>query len=430
MKSSDDQSIFAWDWLPRFTVAGRSASNFPRLRCSHLIDSGWDIETPTAFEGLDFLMYKNAESIGLSSSSMLSPDPIFFYASSGVGQPPAGRPGVSAPYFTTNKGLSITLPIYHPEYALSGGSGAGFREQQPLAMVTVCHSILNRRAVQIGIGVFLGLLDHRTSAYTRARHWDFRPYDDQFFRGHIMAVMIPWNLFEKYFRPKAIFAPRSLSIKSIFGWDQTPEVAVWLLNGPETEHHPQIELLLPRLRRPDPRDWHEHMGSVPLLLLKRGRAANGAIFKVTYAHWNTRKKPPRREAFILVRATRNDDFISPLPASRDIHDGGWVENQSFRWRCDEVSLIKGSPTASDEGVWWRLHGKEVTLQEALDHQLPEDPKSFAHESKCFLGEARGLGTNTPHVTVRLEGAAFWLTNPHSSMKFLHAAPYVKSDSHD
>ncbi|KAK5654059.1 hypothetical protein OQA88_7737 [Cercophora sp. LCS_1] len=238
IKTSDDQTVFAWDWLPRFPHTGRRSPNFPTLRSTHLVNSGWDVRPiGNSAQTLDRTPYQSAQVITSGATSMFAPDPVFFYASSYIGPYNQGSYVPSVPYIITNKGLSITLNIYDPRPS-QRTKKTYFGDHQPLGMLTMFYS----GSSCSGVAVFLGGDRITEKTYARAFYTDYELDRSQMFRGHLMAVTLPKKLFEKFFRPTAIFVRQSDTMHSIFQWDQAPGVAVWPLNDPKNDNVPRIKM--------------------------------------------------------------------------------------------------------------------------------------------------------------------------------------------
>lgn len=443
IKSSDDQTIFAWDWLPRFKETGRASPRFPALRCTHLVDSGWDVKPAYTDDDYHYRQYTNAPEISSSMTSLFAPDPVFFYASSEVGYYKSsdirvgydddddgdvsthalGRVSMSEPYFVTNKGMSITLPLHDP-------SVHGTRPQpltcwrlgdpQPLAMITAHPHAggVSSSGICEGVAVFLRAVGRKTSTYDRATELDEVGHVSvSLFRGHLMSVTMPLDWFKKYFRRSRIFVPSSRSVQSIFAWDQAPEAAVWLLNDFAPEETLRMELFLscgPPNYKPD------HSPLFPPLfqsLLKRGAASLGAIYKVTYSRTEPlwRMKQTTSKAYVLVRAVRR---------AKPFGDPG----TSFRWGCHSISPAKvenstdrKSQSTTDQSrecrdlLWWEFAGQSLTLQQILDTHPDPCPGSVVDDATEVL-----LTLGRRKIRILLGGSAHWVTNPVSSMRFLCA----------
>ncbi|KAK0654972.1 heterokaryon incompatibility protein-domain-containing protein [Cercophora newfieldiana] len=434
VKSSDDRTIFAWDWLPRFAVTGRDNPNFPNLRAAHLVDSGWDVQPMYTGEAIDFYQYKDAPDISSGATSLLAPDPVFFYASNNIATHPdpdapesnLGRVNISTPYFITNKGLSITLPLLDPSaHAVRPRTLTSRRwgDPQPLAMISAqrhTSSFIQGQLAEVpsdicqGVAIFLKAADREASTYDRAVEPDELGHDSvSMFRGHLMHVTMPWDWFRKYFCDTPMFVPSSGKLQSIFAWDQAPDAAVWLLNDFKTQDTVRIELFLgagPLKYRPD------HWSLFPSLL-EKSIACIGAIYKITTIFSERRllrgKREVTHEACVIVRAY-----------------GGYAANPdstkvALRWSCDAIfPSSRGAPvTAQDRAsrvsVLWDFGGTTgMTLHQILNCRADQYPQSGSLFVESTASQLILLGQRK--VMVRLGGSGRWVTNPASSMKFLCA----------
>jgi len=388
-------------------------------------------------ETIDFHQYQNAPDVSSGATSLFAPDPVFFYASSEVGiyESPEGMPlpgfgqaNMSAPYFITNKGLSITLPLLDPStHAIRPRTLTSRRygDPHPLAMLSVYRRTRDpsgRRhefpsGLCQGVAIFLKAAQHETSTYDRAVEADELGHVSvSMFRGHLMRVTIPWDWFTKYFCDTPMFVPASGKLQSIFAWDQAPDAAIWLLNDFRTEDTLRVELFLgsgPLAYKP------AHWSLFPSLM-EKGVTSVGAIYKVTAIYSETKllwsKKETIHEAYIVVRAARKS---TATQGSADT---------KLRWSCQRISPAKelganaGPPvTVQDRKtralVRWDLgRGVNMTLRQILDSDPFSDPTTF-HDvgiasERIVLGQRK--------IMVHLGGTASWVTNPASSMRFLCA----------
>ncbi|KAK4451147.1 hypothetical protein QBC34DRAFT_58584 [Podospora aff. communis PSN243] len=386
-------------------------------------------------EVVDFYRYRDAPDISSGATFLFAPDPVFFYASSDVGtyETPdtfgsnLGRVNMSAPYFLTNKGLSITLPLQDPSaHAVRPRTLTSRRwgDPQPLAMLSAHRHTADLRAppdefpsgLCEGVAIFLRAADRETSTYDRAAEPDEAGHESvSMFRGHLMHVVMPWDWFKRYFCDTAMFVPSSGKLQSIFAWDQAPDTAVWLLNDFKQKETLRVELFLgsgPLTYRP------AHWSLFPSLL-DTGAASIGAIYKLTAIYSKSKlpwgKVEVSHEAYVIVRAARNSAAKSTTPQAK------------LRWSCQQVSPAKpldgkGGPSitvqdrASRALVQWKFRGVSMTLRQILNSDLFSDPATF--HVGAIATEVIDLGQKK--VKVHLGGTAWWITNPASSMRFLCA----------
>jgi len=403
IKLSDDQTVFAWDWLPRI-----SAINFPERRAKHLVELGWDADAVSRSEPLSRHIHSSAQGIGSGASSLIAPDPVLFYASSLVGLRHMFQAGPPIPYYMTNKGLSITLPL----------CDIGSFRRFTLAIVTVGRTQIQGQDLFVGGGLFLAALGLQVSTYSRIPNRKDHNADG-FFHGHLVVVTMPWELYKLYFRETPIFVRQLGIVRSIFVRDMVPEAAVCILNRPDSQDgNPNIGLFMGAKTR-DP-----FGGPIVPVSLEQGKVACGAIFRIS---WRDEFQSPvlspvtgHYEGFLLVRAIKNGDFRPGKPCQFD--DGGIsAETETYQWRCDVVSPVAATAVEAHSAATicnkrWKMGSRELTLRQALD--LPEDPTSFGCRQSCEV-LTFPYKVNTV-LTACLEGTASWISNPGSSIKFLSA----------
>jgi hypothetical protein len=423
IKASDDCSIFVWDWLPRFERTGRSGKYFPQLRVDHLIDIGWDVQPPYTTEEVDFAQYQGAADITSGATSMFASDPVFFFASSVTYDLTHFSYDTPTPFFITNKGLSISLPIHDLTATRSPYIYGG-----PAPLATLC---IHERAKHLtGYALFLAPSSRSKTAYRRAFGKDGEGRFAPMFRGHLLSFTLPLTAFWRYFRsqPNAILVPAAYGCQSLFAWDQTPEVALYLLRS-DKEPNLIVEIVASwtdssriNLFTMRPQTFHG---------LQTGAASSGAIYYVTlYAdargYYSSAAPIPDDTVvcrfFVLVRAVKRSH------AGVTTDKNGEKREDPFRWRCELVKDISTleEPNPPRSGLRWMMQDSEstpLTFPEILDLPIQEtDGQGQFDCHELLVPTESGAGV----FNVGLGGPSYWVTNPASSIRFLYVTEQ-KSD---
>lgn len=381
---------------------------------------GWDVQPTYTSEELDFGRYQGAEDISSGGTSMFAPDPVFFYTSSRTDFVSVSHDcyDTSTPFFLTNKGLSISLPVNESASrwvgALATPLGSGL--QAPL--VTLCLS-----GSELGPGmslwlkgsaVFLAPLQDDAMSYTRCRGKDEGgplPWS-RMFRGHLLSFSMPSSLFKHHFRVKSMFVRAMYGCQSLFAWDQAPEAAVVVLNDAETDLTINAAATgissgvfsLASLSRSS-------------IYLQTGTCSSGLIYRVT--RYSQDRRSVEFDFTILVRAAKRS---RPVVAPDEDAEG--ERDDPFYWRCDLISKpSEEQNTAPKARRRWMMGSRSLTLSEILDLPVEGiDEGPIDHHNVLVRRKIRDKESGkdvTVTVCVSLVGRSYWATNPASSIKFLY-----------
>ncbi|KAK0751285.1 heterokaryon incompatibility protein-domain-containing protein [Schizothecium vesticola] len=417
IEASDDTSIFAWDWLPRFKRTGRRGGNFPQRRVDHLVDKGWDVQPTYTSEELNFGQYQGAADISSGGTSMFAADPVFFYTSSPTSHVSLKHNwyDTSTPFFITNKGLSVSLPVHVS--SRPGNFPASLVPGQQALLVTLC---LNGAEQDVGKGLWLKgiavvLAPSQDSAMSYTRCWGKDESGQTVFRGPLLSFSMPASLFQHHFRLKPMFVRATKGCQSLFAWDQTPEVAAVVLNDAESDL--TIDAADPGLHplsRPPASSLASRSESQGQL--QTGTSSSGPIYCVTRYADDSRREVDF-QFNVLVRAAKRS---SPVGTPND--DADRETGDPFCWRCDPIS--KSSELSPAEGGnRWMMGNKPVTLSEILDLPMEGmDDGRIGDHSVLLRRSTRDKESGedvTIIICVSLVGRSSWATNLASSIKFLH-----------
>lgn len=350
---------------------------------------------------------------------MFAPDPVFFYTSSRTDFVSLSHDcyDTSTPFFLTNKGLSISLPVNESASRWSGAFPTPLGNGLQAPLVTLCLSGSELGAGMSlwlrGSAVFLAPSQDDAMSYTRCRGKDEggqRPWP-RMFRGHLLSFSMPSSLFKHHFRVKSMFVRAVYGCQSLFAWDQAPEAAVGVLNDAETD------LTI------DAAETGIYSGAFSLASLSRssiylqtGSSASGLIYRVT--RYSQDRRSVEFDFTILVRAAK---LSHPVVAADE--DGEEEREDPFYWRCDLISKpSEGQKTAKEDGRWM-MGNRSLTLSEILDLPVEGiDEGPIDHDNVLVRRKIRDKESGkdvTVTVCVSLVGRSCWATNPTSSIKFLY-----------
>lgn len=378
---------------------------------------GWDVQ-PTYPRGeANFEQYKGALDISSGGTSMFAPDPVFFYTSSGNSYISLKQDwyDTSTPFFITNKGLSISLPVYQTASRWTGSfpSSLAPGQQPPLAILCLNGSQVDagRDLWLTGIALFLQPSQESTMSYTRC--WGADESGQTLFRGALLSFSIPSSLFKHHFRPTSMLVRAGFGCQSLFSWDQTPEVGVVVLNDAGTAL--SINAAAWDIR-PGVFSVHDSRIRSPAQL-RTGTSISGAIYRVTrYAEDTGRVE---FQFYVLVRAAKRSRpaVVPGEGAKRESED-------LFHWRCDLISRPPHELNLMGDYGLWIVGSTPLLLAEILELPMdgiddgPIDDDSVLVRRKI---RDKAIGKDvTVSICVNLTGRACWVTNPAaSSIKFLH-----------
>jgi len=222
---------------------------------------------------------------------MFAPDPVF-YTSSDKYVTEHGLHESSTPFFITNKGLSISMPAHDTvrgRWKSHQAPSLWYGEQAPVAAICFNEIDVYMTSQSFpydteyatgwlrGVALFLAPSPDRSMSYSRTLGSDANGEQATMFRGHLLSIAMRISLFRHHFRPATMFVRAEYGCKSLFGWDQTPEVAVIVLKDHvktdlkirvvESGHYPDHRAFS-MTRRPHSND------------LRTGTASSGAIYNV------------------------------------------------------------------------------------------------------------------------------------------------------
>jgi hypothetical protein len=281
IKSSNDQTLFAWDWLPK--DVGSVGCRSPRLRAAYLLELGWAVQDSY-----------NTPDTSFGKTSIFAPDPAFFYNSGGFHRtdPDDVELRAEKPYIMTHLGLSITLPFYDSNFGILGYINA--RNITSLVLVAPYRKRQFPFNVQYladnwvrcpGFAVSNSGYDH--AICKRSGDID----------GSLLSINIPGHLFQKYFPLTDMFVP-SAPWHRINVAEAPVDLGVWCLLA---EGGPRLALF----------EACNNMGRV------EGIGCTGSIFAASWGGGLL---------LVLVRAYR-----------RSNNDG------DILWDCREVKVVSKNP---------------------------------------------------------------------------------------
>ncbi|KAK1834072.1 heterokaryon incompatibility protein-domain-containing protein [Podospora conica] len=458
VKASEDMSIFAWDWLPRFKRTGRGhfGNELPQLRAEYLIDIGWDVQPMYISDEMDFDRYKEAEDISSGATSMFAPDPVFFYSSARFYCSDLSGVDMSTPYFITNKGLSISLPAQNMITRKPGAisSSQVGKEQPPLVNLSLGDNPFIRGATT-GVALFLTPSRDRLITYSRCfgldEHGALLP--DKVFRGHLLSFTMPFPIFRDSFQMTPMLVRATYGCQSLFAWDQAPEFEVVVLNGTKGNFDIDIaEAGMAPKSTPVAPSLTSRSGAEPANMrtknevqLRKGTECYGAIYRVVRRYTMENSNKVDFEFHVLVRATAKGNRTGSTIDEGGVEDEDSVEDNDSvgdegsvanswsivkdpaYWRCElitEASTEANPPQASShDHRYWMMGDRALTLSQILDLPMQGDDNGRI-EQRSFVRLTRETEEHGKRLTltirVSLEGQAHWVTNPASSVKFLHA----------
>lgn len=371
-------------------------------------------------EELDFGRYQGAEDISSGGTSMFAPDPVFFYTSSRTDFVSLSHDwyDTSTPFFLTNKGLSISLPVNDSASGWSGAFSSPLGQGQQAPLVTLCLSGSELGAGMSlwlkGSAVFLAPSQDDAMSYTRCRGKDEggqRPWP-RMFRGHLLSFSMPSSLFKHHFRVKSMFARAMYGCQSLFAWDQAPEAAVVVLNDAETD------LTI------DAADTGISSGVFSLaslskssIYLQTGTCSSGLIYRVT--RYSQVRRSVEFDFTILVRAAKwSRSVVAPD------EDAEGERDDPFYWRCDLITKSWERENIARDSDRWMMGNRPLTLSEILDLPVEGiDEGPIDHHNVLVRRTIRDKESGkdvTVTVCVSLVGRSCWVTNPTaSSIKFMY-----------
>jgi hypothetical protein len=387
---------------------------------------GWDVQPRFPSQEIDSHDYWGAADISSGATSMFAPDPVFFYTSSRTDYVRLKHDwyDTSTPFFITNKGLSVSLPVHESvsRWPVSFPSLLAPGQQAPLVTLCLNGSELDRgRDLWLkGVALFLAPSQDGFMSYTRC--WGKDEHGRQpramVFRGPLLSFSMPSSLFKHHFRLKSMFVRATHGCQSLFAWDQTPEVAVVILSDCKRESDLAIDNADPSFLSKsitlasslaDGLNWRGQ--------LQTGTLSSGAIYCITRYADDTRRGV-NFQFYVLVRAAKRS-----RAAGTPDEDAGREMEDPFFWRCDLVSKAPKELNRAEDGDRWKVGGRSLTLSEILDLPMegiddgPIQDQSVLVRTKDRDKE-RGKDVTT-FICVHLTGRSHWVTNPASSIKFLH-----------
>ncbi len=366
-----------------------------------------------------------APDIGLTSTALLAPDPIFFYGSGYFRFSASNQPRLREPYGITNMGLSITLPAYHSPWSVARlHPQTPFGQMRPsfLAFIPLHHDLH-----VAGFGFELprenssGKRCSRVGSVVSQTGWDDSEQKSIRFRARLLSFKISYDIFYSYFKDTSVLVPRE-SWQSINQRDTVNDVGVWLLeahNGPQLTlfddaQSPWRKRAVSNAQPP----WRERAVSNGALWnrLQRCGAVNGGVFRITWSETEMSVGKVDYHLYVLVRA----------------HKPGRHLGGATFWNCRVIEPAPGSGSDSGNDKIWLFDKKALSLFQILAlrldplqfrepttqsvmEEIPSSPSEFSESLGISLTERIG----DVLFCIKLEGAAKFVANPESCIRFLH-----------